>query len=693
MKYCLVHDKLGRMRVRFGVHMMSPEQGYGICALLQEVDGVTSATSNHINGSILILYTAAENRAAILAVLDSLQRELLPIVAPTNEQVQAEAKARFQCTLIEMAIKKLVCDTLLPTNLFKAVVFFKASRYIRRMVQFVWRRNINVDVLDGAAISASLCHGSVSSASSVMLLLRLSEHISEYTKYRARNVLTKSLALNIEKVWMVKDGIDILVPLAEIQRGDQLRIQMGQLIPVDGTVVSGEALINESSMTGEPVAAFKSEGKTVFAGTAIEEGSLVIEVRKKAEETRISQILQLIESGEHQKSLVQSKLEHIADKIVPYNFLLFGAVFLLTRDVHKAMAVLMVDYSCALKIATPITVLSAMRQSATYGVLVKGGKHFESFAAADTIVFDKTGTLTSASPKVAKVLPLNDCSEEEILRMAACLEEHFPHSVANAIVKAAEDKELQHEERHTDVKYIVAHGICADYEGKETLVGSRHYVLEDNAVTYDKAQLTALNRKIAHYSPIYIAQNGELLGVICIEDPPRKESKATIAQLKALGIERVIMLTGDNQKTAKAVAKKLQIDEVYAEVLPQDKADLVDKLKAEGHKVIMVGDGVNDSPALAKADVSVALKDSSGIAREVADIVITSGDLAQLCFLRELSLTLTSRIQYNFKFAVGFNSALLGIGLFGGNPTTTALFHNLSTLGLAAYNTRDLIAK
>ncbi len=691
MRYRVVYDRPGRLRVRYGAHILSAEQGYGICCLLEKHEGVREVTSNHINGSILVHYTSPCQREEILQQLRDIQREDIPLCAPSSEQVQQEAKAQFQCTLMELAIKKCATDWFLPFSLFRGLVILRSIRYIRRALRYIWKKDINVDVLDGAAIAASLWHGSVKGASSVMLLLTLSEHISNYTRYRAKNILTKSLAINVDKVWLVSDDVDILVPLVDIERGDRIRIQMGHLIPVDGRIVEGEALINEASMTGEAIAAFKSVGKSVFAGTVLEEGMIVVEVSSKSQETRIAQILQMIEEGEEQKSLTQSKMERVADKLVPYNFALFGVIYLLTRDIHKALSVLMVDYSCAMKIVTPITVISAMRQCAERHILVKGGKYLDSVAHADTIIFDKTGTLTSASPSVARVISLHEgLPEDEVLRIAACLEEHFPHSVANAIVKEAQMRELQHEERHTEVEYIVAHGICATYEGKKTVLGSRHYILEDEGVAVESAVLDALAPQIAAYSPIYLAQDDQLLGVICIEDPPRAEAAETIQQLRALGIQRVIMLTGDNRKTAESIGAMLAIDEIYAEVLPQDKADLVDKLRAEGAQVIMVGDGVNDAPALAKAHVSVALKDSSDIAREVADVVITNGHLDELIYLRQVSVALSEKVQRNFKFTIGFNSGLLALGLGGIDPTLTAFLHNASTMGLAALNTRDI---
>ncbi len=690
MHYRVVYDEPGRLRVRYGVHIFSAEQGYGICSLLQQQEGVLETRSNHINGSILITYNTQVSRDSIISALDALRREDIPICAPSSEQVQLEAKAQFQCTLMAMAIRKLACDYLLPFGFVKLLVYSSAFHYVKRAIVSLWKGDINVDVLDGAAIAASLWHGSVKSASSVMMMLSLSEHIATYTRYRAKNILTQSLAINIDQVWQVTEGLDVLVPLSQIEAGDRIRIQMGHLIPVDGRITEGEATINESSMTGEATAAFKSTGKSVYAGTVIEEGMIVVEVTSKSQETRIAQILEMIEEGEEQKALSQSKMERIADGLVPYNFLLFGLVYTLSRDVHKALSVLMVDYSCAMKLVTPIAIISAMRQCAERHILVKGGKYLDSFAYADTIVFDKTGTLTSASPTVARVVSLGSLPEDEILRMAACLEEHFPHSVANAIVRAAQEQGLQHEERHTEVNYIVAHGICATYDGVKTVLGSRHYVLEDEKASYDETALASILESIGAYSPIFLARNDVLEGIICIEDPPRKEAARTITELRELGIERVIMLTGDNSKTAHAIAAQLGIDEVYAEVLPQDKADLIDKLRSEGKQVVMVGDGVNDAPALAKAHVSVALKDSSDIAREVADVVITNGHLDELVYLRKISSVLVKKIDKNFKSSVICNSTLLGMGLLGVDPTLTAFLHNGSTLSLAALNTRNL---
>ena len=551
---------------------------------------------------------------------------------------------------------------------------------------------VNVDVLDGASITSCLLQRNFKTAGTVMFLLSVSGLLEDYTHARTKAVLTDSLAIKTDKVWLVtKDG-DVLIPIDDLSIGDNIRVQTGNVIPIDGTVVSGDANVNESSMTGEPLPAHKQEGNSVFAGTVVEEGSLVIKVRELASNTKISKIIDLINDSENLKAGVQSHAERLADRIVPFSFLGFFAVLAFTRNITKAVSLLMVDYSCAIKLSTPIAVISAIKEAADNKITIKGGKYLEAFANADTIVFDKTGTLTNAEPTLEKVISFSEYSEDDILRIAACLEEHFPHSVANAVVIAAAQRGLSHIEEHTQVNYIVAHGISTTLHGKRAVIGSKHFVVEDENVEITQEQQEKINEKSGACSVLYLSVGGELIGVLCISDPPRKEAKKAIELLKSHGIKNVVMLTGDSFKAAKATAEMLGITEYKYQVLPEQKHGYVERLKSDGNKVIMVVDGINDTPALAAADVSVAMSDASDIARETADITITNSDITELVRIRILSELLMRRINKNYRFIIGFNSALMLSGLIGIiTPSLSALLHNASTMLICAKSMSPLI--
>ncbi|MDL2246906.1 heavy metal translocating P-type ATPase [Methanobrevibacter sp. OttesenSCG-928-K11] len=552
---------------------------------------------------------------------------------------------------------------------------------------------INVALLDGVAIAGSLLDKSFSSVSSLMFLLSISDLLESYTVKRAKNTLQSSLALNIDTVWLVtSNGTEINTPISKISKEDYIKVRTGEIIPVDGTVVEGDAMINESSMTGEPLAIHKSVDSTIYAGTVVEEGSIIIEVRSVNEETRINKIIKLIEDSEDLKANIQSKAERLADNIVPYSFATTIATYALTQDAQKALSVLMVDFSCAIKLSTPLVVISAMREASNEKLLVKGGKFLESFAQADTIVFDKTGTLTNASPNVAKVISLGDYSREEILKMGACIEEHYAHSVARAIVKQAEKEKLNHEEEHAEVKYIVAHGIVTHYGDKKVIIGSKHFIVDDENIKFTKKQNEIIDKNSNEYSIIYLAIDGKLEGIFCIDDPVRDEAKDVINSLKTLGINKVIMLTGDSENAAYHVSIELGIDEYKSQILPEDKAKIIEDIKQNGNQVIMVGDGINDSPALSTANVSVSMKNSSDIAREVADISLLSDNLNELVTLRILSQKMLDKINNNYKLIVGINSSLIGLGIAGIiSHTTSSLIHNLSTMAIGLWSTAPLL--
>ena len=529
-----------------------------------------------------------------------------------------------------------------------------------------------------------------------MFLLSISDALEDYTVQKAKSTLKDSLALNIDTVWLVgDDGEEKQVPAMDIVKGDKIKVHMGDVIPVDGKVIDGDGMVNESSMTGEPLAVHKTNGKTVHAGTVMEEGNIVVEVYSMNKETRLNKIIDLIENSEDLKATTQSKAEKLADSIVPYSFLATTLTYLITGNASKALSVLMVDFSCAIKLTTPLSIISAMREASDNRMMVKGGKFLEAYANADTIVFDKTGTLTNATPKVVDVIPMSKrYKRDEILRMAACIEEHFAHSIAKAIVKQAEEEGLIHEEDHSEVEYIVAHGIATEYDGKRAVIGSRHFLFDDEKIKVTKTQEKKIAKEVKEHSVVYLAIDGKLEGLICIDDPIREEAKFVIEELKSLGIENVIMLTGDSESGAKAGAKALGITEYRSQVLPEDKSRIVEELKAEGKTVIMVGDGINDSPALATADVSVSMKHSSDIAREVADISLLSDDLYDLVTLRKLSSGMLDKINSNYHNIVAVNGSLLVLGVMGIiPPSTSSLIHNLSTMLFGVMSTKSVLTE
>lgn len=599
---------------------------------------------------------------------------------------------KFKQDLMILTAKHFAFKMFLPSCFRVPITIFRSLKYIKKALKSLLDCKVNVDVLDGASITSCLLQRNFKTAGTVMFLLSVSGLLEDYTHARTKAVLTDSLAIKTDKVWLVtKDG-DVLIPIDDLSIGDNIRVQTGKVIPIDGTVVSGDANVNESSMTGEPLPAHKQEGNSVFAGTVVEEGSLVIKVRELASNTKISKIIDLINDSENLKAGVQSHAERLADRIVPFSFLGFFAVLSFTRNITKAVSLLMVDYSCAIKLSTPIAVISAIKEAADNKITIKGGKYLEAFANADTIVFDKTGTLTNAEPTLEKVISFSEYSEDDILRIAECLEEHFPHSVANAVVIAAAQRGLSHIEEHTQVNYIVAHGISTTLHGKRAVIGSKHFVVEDENVEITQEQQEKINEKSSACSVLYLSVGGELIGVLCISDPPRKEAKKAIELLKSHGIKNVVMLTGDSFKAAKATAEMLGITEYKYQVLPEQKHGYVERLKSDGNKVIMVVDGINDTPALAAADVSVAMSDASDIARETADITITNSEITELVRIRILSELLMRRINKNYRFIIGFNSALMLSGLIGIiTPSLLALLHNASTMLICAKSMSPLI--
>lgn len=693
MNYHIVYDKPGRLRLRCGMYAFQERQGFALAALLRENSVVQSVEVTYRNGGILIYYQPGQ-REAVLQQVDSIQKKDLAEVDGQEIDLSNKLDTDFQMNLVQVTGAHFARKLFLPPLLRNAWTIWRAVGYIARGLKALWHGKLNVDVLDAASIGAALAQRSCATAGSVMFLLSVSALLEEYTCQRTHNALARSLSIHVDQVWRVDRDGETPIPLSELNVNDVIRIRSGNMIPVDGIVVEGEAMINEASMTGESLAAVKRAESSVYAGTVVEEGSIAVRVTALSGESRIAQIMDMIDHSESLKAGVQSKAEHLADAIVPFSFLGAMAVFALTRNWTKALSVLMVDYSCAIKLSTPISVISAIKEASDHGILVKGGKYFELFAEADTIVFDKTGTLTEASPKLDKVIPFGKYTREEVLKIAACLEEHFPHSVARAIVNQATVEGLIHAEEHAEVEYVVAHGISSHLHGKRCLIGSYHFIADDEKIRITQKQRETIAEQASGSSAIYLAIGRSLAGALLINDPPRSEAAGVVARLRQEGIEQIYMLTGDSENAAAAVAERLGIAAYRAHVLPADKVDVVESLKSLEHKLIMVGDGINDSPALAAADVSVAMQDSSDLAREVADITLLRNDLYDLVFLRCLSQKILQRISSNYRFILTFNTCLLLGGLAGLiSPSVSAYLHNFSTMLISAASMRPCLSE
>ncbi|MDO5815641.1 MAG: heavy metal translocating P-type ATPase [Methanobrevibacter sp.] len=695
MKYQVMYDYGSRLRVRAGQWAFTKSEGYGLASLLLKQDFIYEVFTSHRNGSILIYHDGDDgSRQKVFNILDGITLDDLVEGEPTQTQVSREITDDFYLKLSKMISRRLIGRWFLPMPIKNALTIYRAMRYVWNGLDSLTSFNVDVNLLDGAAVAGALMQRQYQPASSMMFLLSISDALEDYTVQKAKSTLKDSLALNIDTVWVVgDDGDERQVSAMDIGKGDKIKVHMGDVIPVDGKIVDGEGMVNEASMTGEPLAVHKTIGKTVHAGTVMEEGNIIVEVYSMNKETRLNKIIDLIENSEELKAETQSKAEKLADSIVPYSFLATALTYFITGNATKALSVLMVDFSCAIKLTTPLSIISAMREASDNRMMVKGGKFLEAYANADTIVFDKTGTLTKATPKVVEVIPMSKRYErDEILRMAACIEEHFAHSIATAIVKQAEAEGLKHQEDHSEVEYIVAHGIVTEYDGKRAVIGSRHFLFDDEKVKVTKTQEKKIAKKASEHSVVYLAIDGKLEGIICIDDPVREEAKDVIEELKSLGIENIIMLTGDSESGAKAGAKALGITEYKSQVLPEDKSRIVEELKAEGKTVIMVGDGINDSPALATADVSVSMKHSSDIAREVADISLLSDDLYDLVTLRKLSVGMLDKINTNYRNIVAVNGSLLVLGVMGViPPSTSSMIHNLSTMLFGALSTKSVL--
>lgn len=692
MKFKIVYDKPGRIRLRCGAYAFEKEYEESLYNEIIKNESVINAEVHYENGGILVFYKKGQ-RKTILDFIYNINIKSLEKVSNSEYNIK-KIDQNFKSDIVKLVAKRYIMRAILPCPLINAITVLRGMKYIYRATKNLLGFKLNVEVLDGASIGACLIQKNYSTAGTVMFLLSISSLLEDYTRSRTRAALTDSLAIKTDKVWLVDGETDIQIPMKNLKIGDRIRVRTGSMIPVDGDVTEGEAFVDESSMTGESAAVMKKEGSVVFAGTVIEEGSVVINVKKLSSDTKISKIIELIDNSENLKAGVQSKAEKLADKIVPFSFLAFISTLLITRNITKAVSLLMVDYSCAIKLSTPIAVISAIKEAADMDMTVKGGKYLEAFAEADAIVFDKTGTLTNAEPALERVISFSDYSEDEILKISACLEEHFPHSVAHAIVNAASERGIDHAEEHTEVKYIVAHGIATEYNGKRAVIGSKHFICDDEGIAISDEVQKKIDEFSGASSIIYLAIGGELSGALCITDPPREEAANVISELRKFGIKDIVMLTGDSYGAAEITASKLGIDRFEAQVLPEDKHRYVEELKNSGYKVIMVGDGINDAPALAAADVSVAMNDSSDIAREAADITLMSSDLYDLVNLRALSEKLMSRISRNYKFIVTFNTALIILGFTGFiSPSLSALLHNTSTMAICAKSMTKLEKK
>ena len=680
------------MRIHILQSRMSFEQADILQYYLDAKEQVINAKIQERTADVTVSYQGS--REEILSVLEAFTYERAQVPEVYLKNSGRQMNREYWDRLVNKTVIYFGNKIFLPYPIRAGITMITSVKYIWKGLTTLARRRIEVPVLDATAIGVSIFRGDISTASSVMFLLSLGEILEEWTHKKSVGDLARSMSLNISKVWLVRDGQEIMVPVTEIRSGDPVRVHMGNVIPFDGCVIEGEAMVNQASLTGESVPVRRAEGSTVYAGTVVEEGEITFKVKEANGSSKYEKIMAMIEESEKLKSSLESKAEHLADRLVPYTFLGTGLVWLLTRNMTKTISVLMVDFSCALKLAMPLSVLSAIREASTHDITVKGGKYLEAMADATTIVFDKTGTLTKAQPTVVEVISFNEKLPDELLRIAACLEEHFPHSMAKAVVREAEKKHLVHEELHSKVEYIVAHGISSMLEDKKVVIGSYHFVFEDERAQIPAEKQELFDHLSAEYSHLYMAVDGRLAAVICIEDPLRPEAAEVVKELKKTGITKVVMMTGDSDRIARTIAEHVGVDEYYSEVLPEDKAGFVEKEKAAGRKVIMIGDGINDSPALSASDVGIAISGGAEIAREIADVTIGADNLYEVVTLKKLSNALMKRIRKNYKAIVGINASLIVLGVAGVfQPTTSALLHNTSTLVISMKSMKNLLGK
>ena len=681
MKFAIKHEIRGRLRIHLLMKRMSFREADTFEYYLKNQAEIREVTVYERTADAVIFFDG--DRSRIIDILKEFSFDTVSVPERVFECSGREVSAQYYDKLVTTAVLHYGKRLILPYSIRKIWVMLKTVKYAFRGLKTLKKGHLQVEMLDSAAITAAVLTKDYNTASSVMFLLKIGDTLEEWTHKRSVDDLARRMSLNIDKVWLLTESGEVLTDSSDIACGDKVVVRMGNMIPFDGTVSDGEAMVNQASMTGESVAVHKSAGDSVFAGTVVEDGELVIEVTQTEGCGRFDKIVKMIEESEKLKSSLEGKAERLADRLVPYTLLASGLTWAFSRNITKAVSVLMVDYSCALKMAMPLSVLSAIREASEYDITVKGGRFLEAVAEADTIVLDKTGTLTKAQPTVVRVVSFCDEDENELLRQAACLEEHFPHSVARAVVDAAEKKGLVHDELHTKVEYIVAHGIATEIDGEKAVIGSYHFVFEDEGVIISDDKTELFESLPDEYSHLYFAKNGRLSACILIEDPMREEVKSVVEKLRDCGFKHIVMMTGDSERTAKKIASEAGITEYYAEVLPEDKAKYVEKAKEAGGRVIMVGDGINDSPALSASDAGIAISDGAEIARQIADITISSADLECLVTLREISTLLMKRISFNYRTIVGFNTALIALGVAGVlPPATSALLHNGSTVVL-----------
>ncbi len=690
MKFVIKHEIRGRIRVHLIGKAMSFAQADTLQYQFEQMKDVTAVKVQERTMDVTICYIGS--RKHIITALGQFSYDKVEVPEVYLKNSGREMNRFYWDKLVDQTVVHFVNKIFLPAPLRAGIATVRSVKYIVQGVKTLAKRKIEVPVLDATAISVSLIRGDYKTAGAVMFLLSMGEILEEWTHKKSVGDLARSLSLNIDKVWLVTDDTEVQVSAAQIKEGDRIRVHMGAVIPFDGIVMEGEALVNQASLTGESLPVRKAAESPVYAGTVVEEGEITLLVKEGTGSSKYEKIMTMIEDSEKLKSSLEGKAEHLADRLVPYTFLGTGLTLVLTRNTVKALSVLMVDFSCALKLAMPLSVLSAIRESSAHDITVKGGKFLEAVAEADTIVFDKTGTLTKAQPTVVEVIPFDDRSPDELLRIAACLEEHFPHSMATAVVVEAMKRGLVHEELHTKVEYIVAHGISSTINDKKIIIGSHHFVFEDEGAVVPEDKKEQFEQLPEQYSHLYMAMDGKLVAVICIEDPLRVETAEVIRELKHLGIHKVVMMTGDSDRIAANIAQKAGVDAYYSEVLPEDKANFVEQEKKAGHKVIMVGDGINDSPALSAADVGIAISEGAEIAREIADVTIAADDLREIITLKKISNALMKRIDRNYKVIVGFNTALILFGVGGVlQPTMSALLHNTSTILISLKSMENLL--
>lgn len=690
MRFLIKHEVQGRLRIHVIRNRMTCTEADVLCWALEKQKSVIKVKVYERTADAVIYYTG--DREELIHKLKKFHFEKADVPDNVLSSSGRALNSAYREKLIAKTLLHYGGKLLLPNSVRKIWLTFKAVQYIGKGIRCLARRKIEVPVLDATAIGVSVLRGDFNTAGSVMFLLGIGELLEEWTHKKSVGDLARSMSLNIKKVWLKREEQEVLVPASDILPGDRVIVHMGNVIPFDGEVSCGEGMVNQASLTGESLPVRRTEGQSVYAGTVLEEGELEITVRAVSGATRFEKIVTMIEDSEKLKSNLESKAEHLADRLVPYTLLGTGLVWAVTRNMTKALSVLMVDFSCALKLAMPISVLSAIREAGQNGITVKGGKYLEAVAEADTIVFDKTGTLTKAKPTVKEVIVFGDYPEPEALRIAACLEEHFPHSMAKAVVDAAKRRSLYHEEMHSKVEYIVAHGISSYIEGKKTIIGSSHFVFEDEKCRIRPEYQERFDTLPEEYSHLFLAIDGELVAVICIEDPLREEAGEMVRFLKEEGVSKIVMMTGDSERTAASIAKRVGVDEYYSEVLPEDKAGFIEREKAAGRKVVMIGDGINDSPALSAADAGIAISDGAELAREIADITIAAEDLREIVVLKRLSNAMMHRIQGNYRGIVGINAMLIALGVAGIiQPTTSALLHNTSTLAISLKSMGNLL--